>query len=76
MFINITKIEILVAALAPNLLQMQSMHKNEIQDKARPELMHKYCDAKSSLFASKFMQTTDKIKIEMTMEGTFLKRSL
>ena len=73
---NITKIEILVAALAPNLLHIQSMHRNEIHDKARPELMHKYWDENNSLFASKFIHTTDKIKIEITMEGTLLNRSL
>jgi hypothetical protein len=55
---------------------MQSMHKKDIHERASPQFMQKYFDENSSLPATRFMQTTDRIKTEMTMDGTFRRRIL
>ena len=68
------RIEILVAAFGPNLLQMQSMHRKEIQDRARPQLRQKYSDRYNSLLAIRFMNTTESMKATVTMVGTLRRR--
>ena len=58
-----------------NLLQMQSMQRNEIQDRRSPLLRQRYSVLKSSLPAKRFIKTTERMNEVVTIAGTLLKRT-
>ena len=64
-----------MAALGPNRLHIMSMQRNENQLSVKPQSSAMYSKETSSLFASKFMHTTERMKKLTTREGILRRRT-
>ena len=68
--------EIFMQAFAPYLLHITSIDKNIIQLNTNPQSRAKYWKFINSLFAIRFAQISATVKIQIVMEGMFLRRIL
>ena len=69
-------IEIFMQAFAPYLLQIISIDRNIIQLNTKPQSRAKYLKFINSLFAIRFAQISATVKIQIVIEGVFLRRIL